>query len=284
MKFTIEFPEAGLGLNLDCNNEIAYGPEQFAQLRTCVRLLLSGQCHTPTELDFIKDWMEAGFLPRSLKAEWQGNALRMSDSALTRKFSSELRLLRDKCTDSSRRATAYKHLFAAALSSGRRIEKLLPLMTIAREILVLDITVATLIADAIAAEHPAYPLAPARLNAAEREAILAMAMIVLRVDEQKHVLELPALREVMLALDITTADNAHLWALAKQGMTKLIAGLSPVALPTALLNILRIVVADRSVHQRERHVVIAISNRMANNEVMAIQNVVMLESGTRFVI
>ncbi len=245
-------------------------------------LLLSGQRQTPTELEFIKSWMEAGFLPRSLKAECPQKTNRMSDSALTLKFSSELRLLRAKCPDSSSRATAYKHLFAAALSSGRGTEKLLPLMTIARDILVLDITVATLIADAIAAEHPAYPLDPDRLTPDEREAILAMAMIVLRVDEQKHVLELPALREVMLALGITTPDNSHLWAVAKQGMPKLMADLSPAALPTALLNILHIVVADRSVHQRERHVVIDLCSRMPDNEAMSIRNVVMLERGISF--
>ena len=282
MKFSIEFPEAGLGLRLNCNNETAYGPEQLAHLWSCILLLLSGQSHTPTELEFIKAWMDAGFLPENLKPEWPQKAPECPDSTLTREFSRALRLLRAKCADASSRATAYKHLFAAALSSGRRTENLLPLLTIAREILALELTVATLIADAIEAEHPACPHVLARLTPDECEAILAMTMIVLGVDEQKHVLELPALREVMLALDITAANHGRLRALAIRGIPQLIADLSPAALPTALLNILRIVVADHSVHHRERHVVIAISSRMPVNEVRAIRSVVMMESGTHF--
>jgi len=282
MKFTINFPAAGLGLKLNCNNEAAYDSDQLAGLWNCMLMLLSGPSHQPAELAFIEHWLAADFLSEKLKSSLGRKATEVPGSTVEREFSAALRVFRSQLHESSNRATAYKHLCAAAISSERGMERLMPMMSTAREIMELDTTVATLISDGIAAELPNCPHAPAHLSPEERETILAMAMIVLKADEQKHILELTALRIVMLALDITTANNTRLGLITKKGMTGLIDDLCTAALPTALLNIARIVIADHSIHDRERQTLRAIAGKMTASEVQSIRKLVILESGMRF--
>jgi hypothetical protein len=282
MKLTINFPEAGLGLKLNCNSEAAFDQEQVNRLWTCLLLLLEDPAHYAGESEFIKLWLAADVLPEAQRKDLPTQPPGLASHMAEREFLTGLRQLRSGLATASARATVYKHLIAAALVSEKRLDRLMTLISAARELLELETTTATLISDLIAAEVPEFPHHPAELSRAERETILAMAILVLNADEQKHILELTALRTVMLALHITATNNAQMATLAQKGVAGLIGYLSVSVLPTALLHILRIVIADRAIHEREKQTIRAIAKKMDAKQVQIIRKLVSLECGTSF--
>lgn len=266
---------------MNCNNETALGQHTLGLLWDCMLLLLNGPSHAEGETAFVNLWIAAEFVPEAQRAAWPKKATLVSAALIEREYNTALRALKAQLHDSSSRGTVYKHLFAAATASTRGDDRLAALMATSRDVLELDATTATLISDLISAELPDFPYAPSLLTRAERETILALAILVLSTDDQKHILELTALRIIMLALNVTAANNALMAGLSKKGMSVLIDFLSAKALPAALLNIVRLVIADRTVHERERKAIKKISEKMPAHEYEAILKLAYLESGMR---
>ena len=283
MKFHIDFPEASLGVKLNCNSESSFKPENLALLWSSVNLLLSAS-RVPVEQAFLKHWIDADFLPSERKKDLPADLAPLPDVRLEREFNEELHKLRADLPDASARATVYKHLFAAALVSMRGIDRLVVMMRSAREILELEATTATLISNEIAMRIPGFPHRSITLleHEHEREAILALVFIAINADEQKHIAELSACRTIMIALGVTSVNNQRLAALTKQGIAALVASITPAVLPTALLNILRMVAADQNIESRERKLIGTIAGKMSPQHVKSIDKLAMLELGRVF--
>ncbi|HLA35817.1 MAG TPA: hypothetical protein VJ001_13220 [Rhodocyclaceae bacterium] len=283
MKFHIDFPEASLGVKLNCNSESSFKPENLALLWNSMNLLLSAN-HVPVEQEFLKLWMDADFLPVERKKDLPANPAPLPDVRIEREFNDALHKLRADLHDASARATVYKHVFATALVSMRGIDRLVVMMRNAREILEIEATTATLISNEIAMKVPGFPHKSITLleHEQEREAILALVFIAINADGQKHVAELSACRTIMIALGVTSVNNQRLGALTKQGISALVASITPAVLPTALLNILRLVAADQNVESRERKLIGAIAGKMSPQHVKSIDKLAMLELGRVF--
>jgi hypothetical protein len=251
MDVLLTLPE---GLGVSCNRESLLNREEFDRLHGCVQLLLAPpEARSAAEEGFLRGWID-GFAGASHFAKDATAAgFRGGD------FRKTLAALRKLLKDASERATVYKVLFLAATHSSRDVDVLAALMAEARERLELDGLLSLLVSDRIAAALPQFAYDPDAASAVEKEAIVALSCILLNADKVKHVQETIVFRTVLASLGVTDLRSERLNELVRKGAGQLIALLSPPRARLALMNVLRIAVADRFIKPQEAAFVKAIA-------------------------
>lgn len=283
MVFRVTLPKLATGTNVDCNNEAGtFSGNKIVPLWSTLRLLLSGPIHSPSEVKFLETWREDGFLSPDAKAAMVVNQNIVGDGIVVREFKEALRGQRSKLRETSERATLYKHFFAAALYSARDQEQVVSMLAFARELLEIDDLVATLISDALLTALPLLPYDCNSLTQDEREAILAIIFIALNADSQKHIFELNACRVTMASLSLLSVDNNKLGMLTRKPIPELLPLLSISGRLVALLNTLRMVVADGHIQEDEKRLVRRVADLLSVDQVKTLKRIALLECGKSF--
>ncbi len=283
MVFIVTLPKLSTGINVDCNNEAGtFSGTKMVPLWSTLKLLLSGPIHSPIEVKFLETWREDGFLSPDAKAAMVVNQNIVADGIVVREFKEILRGQRSKLRETSERATLYKHLFAAGLYSARDLEQVVSMLAFARELLEIESLVATLISDALLSALPLLPYDCNNLTQDEREIILAIIFIALNADSQKHVFELNACRVTMASLSLLAVDNTKLGVFTRKPIPELLPLLSESGRLVALLNTLRMVVADGHIQEDEKRFVRKVANLLSVDQVKALKRIAALEGGKLF--
>lgn len=121
-----------------------------------------------------------------------------------------------------------------------------------------------------------------KLSEEEKAIVIAIIFIALNADNQKHVLEINACKIIMATLSVSIIDNVKLKDLTQKTIPDLVALLSPAGKQVALINALRMVIADGHIQEDERHLIQSIASFVPANESNAVKKIALLECGKNF--
>lgn len=254
-----------------CNGETLFSDEQARALRAPLEILL------PPD-GTVDEAVRAGYF-KSLEALNPWFSARVSPDDW-REAMAALRLaLREKTAY----ATAYKHLFFAAMHATRPAAQLVKMIAHARSALGLADDEARLISDATLELVPELSYAPRALPDDEAYGVMALACVMLRIDAATHVNESAAFRDVLNAVgprkDIQTGLRDNLKAPPAATFSRL----SSPARVVAILATLRIAAADLSLVSKERALLETLfeAARLGGGRVGLLIKAVELERGTQ---
>jgi uncharacterized tellurite resistance protein B-like protein len=268
-----------------CNSESNFDLAQHKAMAPVLSLMLT-QCRPfmDGELAFVKAWDSAHstFSGHIEKAPLQ--ATKLGDKVVSKQMKTALTALRALLPTSSDRASAYKILFGAAIYSSRSVSFLVETIVLAREILEIDVFLSSMIADAIGCLSPEIPYYPDRLTSPEKDSVLGLCCAMLFADNRKHASETSVFRLIMSSFSVIEFDIDAVSQLSQIDVKKLLAGMSQEGISAALVNVLRIMVSDRTLHSNEQKIIsrLLLHSKLPPKAIGAAFKFVMLEQGKAF--
>jgi uncharacterized tellurite resistance protein B-like protein len=305
MDLLVTLPPAEVsGLTLKCNAEASFSPEVNAAILKAIHVLVAdGNPRTPPEQTFLNDWAssrttiatkpvapdaQAKEAPATAAAQPAAQPAAPAEAPKGQRkdhptqVREAMKNIRGLVKERDERSTVYKILFNAGIVSTRPTAELAADFTVIREILDLDAIIYSIVSDATIQAIPNAPYRAADLDDNSKLAIVAMSLIALNADNQKHVLEISAVKLTMMTLGVLVLDNHKIAQFTAKGIKTINADLPATARPAALLNALRLVVADNQILESEKQLVRAIATVIPPEVVRAIYKIVALECNKKF--
>jgi hypothetical protein len=297
MDLIIKLPHQDIsGVNIKCTSESTFTPEVNAAILKILHLIIADAgTRNEEEQLFLNDWASTRTTVSPKAADPAGAvpppaavvpATAAPEKGAKKDYLTQIRdgmrVIRGLVKERNERCTVYKIIFHAAVVSARATVQLDAAFVVIREQLDMDAIVYSLISDGTIQAMKNSPCKVSELGDSAKMAILAMSLIALNADDQKHVLEISAVKLSMMTLGIASIDNLKVAEYAKKGAKAIIDELPENARPVALLNAVRLVVADNQTLECEKHLVRGIAASIPGPIVRMVVKIVALECNKKF--
>ena len=301
MAFKVVLPSYEVtGTRVDCNCEAAFTPEINRKIQEAIALMaLPAKKNAPVKTDApapASDWVpvsQSAEAPPAVDDPPADTELAtpaakgvIAEKPMRKDYQTQfrdgLRSLRSLVKDRDERATIYKILFAVAMQSERELPETTGAIASVRELFDMDDLACSVVSDATAKALPNSPYKTKEISVGDKQAIMALILMALNADDQKHVLEIAACKMAMVSLEITSLDNKVIGKLTGKPAKEIVVNLSGNAQAAAYLCCMRMVLADGVLRDAERDLLRAFSSTVPAEARKLIYKVATLERGKVF--